>query len=174
MSEASDPRFVERLARTALSRAYQIAVSLVASRAEAEDAVQDALARALEKAGSLRNPDAAEPWFLRMVTNQCLKILRRRRLRQRLLAPFGATSPPEWITDLPSADILLDKRAELRRTLEHLDELPAKQRAAVVLRYGHDMPVSQVAELLGVSPATAKTHLVRALRALRRRMEKQR
>lgn len=165
---------VERLATTAITRAYHIAVSLLASRAEAEDAVQDALARALEKLGSVRNPEAAEAWFLQIVTNQCLRVLRRRRLRQKLLAPFGAAAPPDWISDLPSADILLDRRGDLRRTLEHLDDLPPRQRAAVVLRYGRDMPVGQVAELLGVSPATAKTHLVRALRALRKRMEKRR
>jgi RNA polymerase sigma-70 factor (ECF subfamily) len=43
-----------------------------------------------------------------------------------------------------------------------------------VLRYGHDLPVADIATLLGVEPATAKTHLVRGLARLRDLMEEHR
>jgi len=43
-----------------------------------------------------------------------------------------------------------------------------------VLRYGHDMPVATIAEMLGVELATAKTHLVRGLARLRDLMEEHR
>ena len=55
-----------------------------------------------------------------------------------------------------------------------LDDLSAQQRTALVLRYGHDLPVAEVAELLGVELATAKTHLVRGLARLRDLMEEHR
>ena len=60
------------------------------------------------------------------------------------------------------------------RVMEHghsLDGLAPKQRAAVVLRYGHDLSVAEIADILGVEPATAKTHLVRGLGRLRELME---
>lgn len=46
-----------------------------------------------------------------------------------------------------------------------------RQRAAVVLRYYLDLPVAQVAEELGCSLPTAKTHLARGIKALRQEME---
>ena len=58
--------------------------------------------------------------------------------------------------------------------LGRLDTLSAQQRAALVLRYGHDLPVLEIAQMLGVEPATAKTHLVRGLARLRDLMEEHR
>jgi RNA polymerase sigma-70 factor (ECF subfamily) len=167
-------RLAERLPESALVRAFRIAVSLLASQSDAEDAVQEALARACEAGRELRDPDAAEPWFLRVVTNQCMRILRRRRIRDRVLGLFGAAAPPDWVTDLGRADVNVHARPDLRRMLELLEQLPTQQRAALVLRYGHDMSVDEIARLLGVTRATAKTHLVRGLRALRERMERRR
>ncbi|MFJ9949306.1 sigma factor-like helix-turn-helix DNA-binding protein [Kitasatospora sp. NPDC091207] len=48
--------------------------------------------------------------------------------------------------------------------------MPARQRAAVVLRYYADLPVAQVAEELGCSLATARTHLARAMKTLRQEL----
>ncbi|HEY6178305.1 MAG TPA: sigma-70 family RNA polymerase sigma factor, partial [Kofleriaceae bacterium] len=56
------------------------------------------------------------------------------------------------------------------RLLGALDALPAMQKAAVVLRYGHDLTVDEIARLLDVSGETVKTHLKRALVRLRAQM----
>ena len=63
-----------------------------------------------------------------------------------------------------------------RRFLTRLREMgfEPQQRTALVLRYGHDLPVAEVADLLGVELATAKTHLVRGLARLRDLMEEYR
>ena len=58
--------------------------------------------------------------------------------------------------------------------LARLDQLSPQQRTALVLRYGHDLPVPEVAELIGVEVATVKTHLVRGLARLRDLMEEHR
>ena len=55
-----------------------------------------------------------------------------------------------------------------------LDDLSPQQRTALVLRYGHDLPVPEIAAMLGVELATAKTHLVRGLARLRDLMEEHR
>jgi RNA polymerase sigma-70 factor (ECF subfamily) len=65
-------------------------------------------------------------------------------------------------------------REELGALFRHLDQLSAQQRTALVLRYGHDHSVGEIAELLGVELATAKTHLVRGLARLRDLMEEHR
>ncbi len=174
-------RLIAELAEGPARRGFHIAYDLLGSRAEAEDAVQEALARACEALDRLREPAAAEAWFRRVLVNVCLRGLRRRRLRRVVRGIFPGTGepPPDAIAeDLPStpapAEDLIDQiaaRADTRRLLAALEHLPSKQRTALMLRYGQEMSVGEVAELLGVGHGTAKTHLVRGLRKLRSLME---
>ncbi|MBA3393620.1 MAG: sigma-70 family RNA polymerase sigma factor [Deltaproteobacteria bacterium] len=180
-------RLLAELAAGPARKGYGIAYDLLGNRAEAEEAVQDALARACEAIGDLRDPAAAPAWFLRIVTTQCLRTLRRRRLKRKLLgwwpakenldaAPVsesGCEDIAERMHGTPTAaprEQLAD-REELGALFGRLDELSAQQRTALVLRYGHDLPVAEVAQYLGVELATAKTHLVRGLSRLRDLME---
>jgi len=126
---------------------------------EAEDAVQEALVRAWASGSRLADLAALEPWFLRTLTNVCLSALRRRRLRRALerLWPRETASPRT-------------AGADIGRLLERLDELPARQQVALVLRYGHELGIEEIAELLGIGPGTVKTHLSRGLARLRKKM----
>jgi RNA polymerase sigma-70 factor (ECF subfamily) len=188
-------RLLAELAATPARKGYGIAYDLLGNRAEAEEAVQEALARACESIGALRDPAAAPAWFLRIVTTMCLRTLRRRRLKRRLFGwlPVKADAddnPPAFSAsnEGSSSDIAermhaanspaprqsLEDHQALGALLGRLDELSAQQRAALVLRYGHDLPVAKVAEMLGVELATVKTHLVRGLARLRDLMEEHR
>lgn len=182
-------RLLAELAEGPARRGYGIAYDLLGNRAEAEEAVQEALARACENLDDLREPGAAAGWFLRIVTTTCLRTLRRRRLRRAVFGRFfGGEEPREPSDDparslpapdevplhgttTPRADHELADRRDIAAMLGSLESLPAKQRAALVLRYGHDLPVPEVANMLGVELATAKTHLVRGLARLRELME---
>jgi RNA polymerase sigma-70 factor (ECF subfamily) len=186
-------RLLAELAAGPARRGYGVAYDLLGNRAEAEEAVQEALARACENIGDLRDPAAAPAWFLRIVTSMCLRTLRRRRLRRTLFGWLergaGETAAPQdslegdqngvaplvHATDAISGPhASLSDRERLSALLASLDDLPAKQRAALVLRYGHDLSVPEVAQMLGVEQATAKTHLVRGLARLRDLMEEHR
>jgi RNA polymerase sigma-70 factor (ECF subfamily) len=154
---------LDRLVVNASKRAYRIAHDLLRNPAEAEDAVQDALAKACESHRSLRDSDLAEAWFLRIVTTSCLRILRRRRLKHSLL---GRIDSPLLPSAPSSEQVLTDSRAAAR-VVELVQTLPPMQRAALILRYGHDLSVGDIAELTSTKPATIKTHLVRGLSRLR-------
>ena len=194
-------RLLEELAEVPARKGFAIANDLLRNRAEAEEAVQEALARACESLGDLRDPNAAAAWFLRIVTTMCLRTLRRRRLQRALFGkapvldpdvdPIGAamkelrpTSTRAVPADesmlaarmhaihaMPFTDAALTSAQDTKALLARVHELPSKQKIAVVLRYGHDLAVPQIADLLGVSRATAKTHLVRGLERLRSTME---
>jgi RNA polymerase sigma-70 factor (ECF subfamily) len=190
----SRSRLLSELAAAPARKGYGIAYDLLGNRAEAEEAVQEALARACESIGDLRDPGAAPAWFLRIVTTMCLRTLRRRRLKKKLFgwwpgkdvegadaAPIGARASADIGTDdiaermhavesVEPPDALAGRQA-LATMIGKLDDLSAQQRTALVLRYGHDMSVAQVADMLGVELATAKTHLVRGLARLRDLME---
>jgi RNA polymerase sigma-70 factor (ECF subfamily) len=185
-------RLLAELAAGPARRGFGVAYDLLGNRAEAEEAVQEALARACENIGDLRDPAAAPAWFLRIVTSMCLRTLRRRRLRRTLFgwmnrggsgeetaAPTegddGGVAALVHATDaIPGPQSSLTDREQLNALFSSLDDLPAKQRAALVLRYGHDLSVPEVANMLGVEQATAKTHLVRGLAKLRDLMEEHR
>jgi RNA polymerase sigma-70 factor (ECF subfamily) len=134
-----------------------VAYDLLGDRAEAEDAVQEALARACEGWERLRDSEALEAWFQRVVVHVSLRILRRRRIWRgfwHLLGRDETQRPDEGSPD----------GARLRAALE---ALPAMQKAALVLRYGHDLSVEEIGRHLGVGAGTVKTHLGRGLTRLR-------
>ena len=183
-------RLLGELAGAPARKGYGIAYDLLGNRAEAEEAVQEALARACESIADLRDPGAAPAWFLRIVTTMCLRMLRRRKLKRALLGwlPGKGEHDAAPQTEADHEDIAermhamqapvpaesLAKQQELGALFQRLDQLSAQQRTALVLRYGHDLPVADIATLLGVEPATAKTHLVRGLARLRDLMEEHR
>jgi RNA polymerase sigma-70 factor (ECF subfamily) len=183
-------RLLSELAGTPARKGYGIAYDLLGNRAEAEEAVQEALARACESIDDLRDPVAAPAWFLRIVTTMCLRTLRRRKLKRAILGWLpGAKDAelevkPDASTDAIAermhgpgqtapVQMLVDREA-FGALMGRLDQLSAQQRTALVLRYGHDLGVPEIAEMLGVELATAKTHLVRGLAKLRDLMEEHR
>jgi RNA polymerase sigma-70 factor (ECF subfamily) len=164
-------------ARTA-RRGQAIARDLLGDAAEAEDAVQESLARACAGWERLRAAEALDGWFYRVLTNVCLRSLRRRRLGHALRRLWsGGAVVGEEDTDAAAAWDLVDAQAprpdeglDARRVLDAVGELPVMQRAALVLRYGHDCGVGEIAAMLGVGEGTVKTHLVRGLKRLRERV----
>lgn len=181
-------RLLSELAGAPARKGYGIAYDLLGNRAEAEEAVQEALARACEAIADLRDTGAAPAWFLRIVTTMCLRTLRRRKLKRALFGWLPGKDDTEVQPDA-STDAIAERmhgpvgqapvealtdREAFGALMSRLDQLSAQQRTALVLRYGHDLGVPEIAELLGVELATAKTHLVRGLARLRDLMEEHR
>ncbi|MQS13742.1 SigE family RNA polymerase sigma factor [Streptomyces kaniharaensis] len=124
---------------------------------DATDLLHDALARVYAKRAAIRDPGATEGYVRRTMIRT--HVSRWRRTRREVLTAA--------LPDGPAA-----QEAERDEQLAAaLGALPRRQRAAVVLRYYLDLPVAQVAEELGCSVPTAKTHLARGIRALRQELE---
>jgi RNA polymerase sigma-70 factor (ECF subfamily) len=183
-------RLLAELATGPARRGFGVAYDLLGNRAEAEEAVEEALARGWVGIAVLRDPAGAPPRFLRIVTSMCLRTLRRRRLRRTIFGWLdrasddtsastegdrsGVVSLVHATEALREPHGALADRQRLTALINSLEDLPAKQRAALILRYGHDLSVPEVAHMLGVEQATAKTHLVRGLARLRDLMEEYR
>jgi RNA polymerase sigma-70 factor (ECF subfamily) len=129
------------------------AVALVAgSREAAEDAVQEALARAWERAGTeqIRSLPA---WVTRVSLNLSKSRWRRLRAEGRATESLNVASPA------PSAE----SRPDVERALAQLSR---RQREVTVLRYYLGMDLREIAETLGITDGTVKTQLSRARRTL--------
>ena len=147
--------------RARLPELLRFGRALTGSPEAAADLVQDALVKALAWAPRLRDPDALEGWFLRTLANGCIRTLRRRRVIRAFARLVGSRGEP-------AADPSVEP--DRARLLAQLDQLPAMQKAAIVLRYGHDLSLDEIAATLGISNETVKTHLKRAYARLRLRL----
>ena len=143
-----------------LDEANRVATWILGDAAAAEDAVQDAAARAWAGRDGLRDADAAAAWFGRIVVNACRDELRRRSSRPRTSA---AALAPE-IADPSSRDGETADRDEVGRAVARLK--PDFQ-VVLALRFGADLTVPAIAERLGIPEGTAKTRLRDALAAAR-------
>lgn len=144
---------VVALAACAAGRGFAIAYDLLSDRAEAEDAVQEALVRALAGLHRVREPAALEGWYYRVLSNLCIRWLRRRRVVGAFARLVAARGEP--------AAAARDLAPDHARVVAALDALPAMQKAAMVLRYGHELGLDEIADVLDVGVESVKTHLKR-------------
>ncbi|TMR16516.1 sigma-70 family RNA polymerase sigma factor [Nonomuraea turkmeniaca] len=121
-----------------------------------EDIAQEAFARLHTR--RLRDDGAALAYLRATVCN-----LTRNRLRHLRLVRLRRPDPPEPARS-SEHDVLVAE--EHRELLAAVDRLPRRQRETMVLRYWLDLSEREIAEVMGVSPGSVKTHASRALAAL--------
>lgn len=159
------PHLDEQTIRGFLATDYPRLVAAVSlacrSRAAAEDAVQEALARAWERSERGEHIESLRAWVMKVAINLVRSGLRRmraeRRARERIWSRSAELGSPR------STVAATEDAVDIGRALA---ALPRRQREATVLRYYLDLSVLEVAEALGVGEGTAKTTLFRARRAL--------
>ena len=144
----------EVLVRRYQEPVYRVALRMLGSESDAQDAGQEAFIRAWRSLARFRGDSAFATWLYRIVTNRCLNVLAARR-------------PVESLTEAhpdPGADpaTIAEHRERFRAVADSILALPAEQRAALVLREFQGLAYEEVAEVLGVSPAAVKGRIHRA------------
>ena len=140
----------------------RVAVLLTGSPTEAEDLLQASLVRLYRAWPRLGVPETAPDAYLRKILVNTRRSWWRARWRRE--SPVAAV--PDRPDPAGGADPA-DRYALGALVRSALVGLPRQQRAVLVLRYIEDLPEASVADLLGVSVGTVKTHAHRGLRALR-------
>ena len=151
----------DRLSRRHLDRAYGVALRMTGSRADAEDVVQDVFLRLWQRPDAWRPGQALfSTWLYRVVVNRCLDLKRRP-----LNADLDSVEEPQD-PDANAEDSLLD--AERSRALDSaVNQLPERQRAALVLTYTAGLRNAEAASAMDISVKAFEALLVRAKRELR-------
>ena len=154
-----------RLANGELDRAYRLAGMLLGDQHEAEDATQDALVRAWQSAGSLRDPAGFQAWFDRILVNVCRDRLRRRRRIAfvPIDAELGDDGPHAQPVHGDPFQAVLDRDQAVRA----MAGLSPDERIVLVLHYWADLTLDGVAERLGWPVGTVKTRLHHGLNEIR-------
>jgi RNA polymerase sigma-70 factor (sigma-E family) len=138
--------------------AGRLAYLLVGDADAAQDIAQDAFVRVGPRLRWLRDPEKARFYLRTTVINLCRAHWRRRKREQ------PQQEMDSWLPTQQDHGPRVDQRDEI---LTALQRLPARQRAAVVLRYYEDLSEHQTADLLGCPVGTVKSSVSRALQTLR-------
>jgi RNA polymerase sigma-70 factor (ECF subfamily) len=168
LASDAQARFVSENMR----RVFLLIYRIVGNVADAQDLTQEAFIKALQRQDQLKDLAKAAHWLSRIASNTAIDFLRRSgRVSfselEEMPEPVAVSSQ-----DSPEQSLL---RAERREYLESgLDILTDRERTALLLRDVEDMPAEQVAEHLGCSKATVRSHIANARVKLRKHFEQPR
>jgi RNA polymerase sigma-70 factor (ECF subfamily) len=154
-ARAGDGRAFEELLAPLVDPAFRLAMTMLKDREAAEDAVQESALKAWQHLGKFRSGTSLRPWFLTIVANQCRSARR---------AKWWSVERLAEITQWRSRD---DRWAERMDLDAALDRLPRHHLQVLALYYHLDLPIDEVARILGCSQGGARQRIHRALAALR-------
>jgi RNA polymerase sigma-70 factor (sigma-E family) len=151
-------------AATALYAAHyqslvRLAVLLVHDSGTAEEVVQDSFVAMHAHWRRLRDRDKTLVYLRRCVVNRSRSVLRHRMVVARVAPPA--------LPDMPSAEQAAIMLLERAAVIAALRQLPLRQREALVLRYYAELSDAQIASAMGISRGAVKSHIARAISALR-------
>lgn len=130
---------------------------LTRSRSAAEDLAQEAFLRAHRDWADIANHENPEAWVRRVAINLAMSHFRRLRAEARAVLRIGGRSA------------FIDMNPEALEFWAVVRKLPSRQAQVVALRYVEDLAVADIANTLGISEGSVKTHLHRARETLARR-----
>lgn len=140
--------------------AHALAMQILGNADDAADAVHDSLATILSRPDSYDpNKGPLKPWFIRVVRNRCLDMLRRRR------------GPAESVDDIadasPGPEESTANAQRSARIAAALAALPRDKREVIVLRDYLDLSYAELADILDIAPGTVMSRIHRARLALK-------
>lgn len=141
----------------------RLAVLLVRDVGTAEEVVQDAFVATHGRWGRLRDPDRALAYLRQAVVNRSRSALRHRGVVERHARDEGLL-PAERAAGADDAAVAGERRATV---LAALARLPERQREVLVLRHYAGLSEAEIAEALGISSGSVKTHASRGNARLR-------
>jgi RNA polymerase sigma factor (sigma-70 family) len=161
---AADDLLVAELFRAHATELVRMARLFVVDRNAAEDLVQEAFIR-LSRSLDRITDETKLVAYLRSIVLNLARDHNRRGLVSLRHQPPGDDLDPRSVEDH------LVVREDQRAVLEALATLPVRQRDCLTLRYLLDLGIPEIAETLGLSPNSVKTHLQRGLASLEPRLE---
>jgi RNA polymerase sigma-70 factor, ECF subfamily len=158
-------------------RAARIAYQYLRDVHDADEAVQDAFVKVFTHIASYREDLPFEVWFTRILVNGCLDLRKARSRRLRWVLPASSSSEttprdPVAAEASPEDRLLASERG--RHIAAAVAQLPERQRDVFTLCQIGGQSANEVSQALGLSEATVRVHLFRAIRRLRGLLEHER
>jgi RNA polymerase sigma-70 factor, ECF subfamily len=175
--DAARERFADLVSRQQ-RRAVRIAYNYLRDAHDADEAVQDAFLKVFTHITSYREEYPFEVWFTRILVNGCLDLRKARTRRLRWALPMSSQpngpTLPEPAAQGPSPEDRLMSSERAKQITTAVEQLPDRQRLVFTLCHISEHTTSEVSQALGLSEATVRVHLFRAVRKLRKLLERPR
>jgi RNA polymerase sigma-70 factor (ECF subfamily) len=167
MQEVRSETDLAALVETYSSLLFRVAHSILRSRAEAEDVVQDTFVRVIEHRSKLIDVRDMRVWLVRIAWNLALD--RKRRIKPE---QFDVGFADSLAARTVAADQALVEARQMHAVLQAIDRLPPSERAVLLLSAMDELQTAQIAEVLGKSESAVRALLFRARTHLRQRLQK--
>jgi RNA polymerase sigma-70 factor, ECF subfamily len=156
---AQEPAAQKKLFDEYSQTLYRLCFRFLNDVAEAEDAVQEVLLKALQSIDSFKGHSALSTWLYRIAVNYCLNIRRQWKWRSRLNLDFLNESEiiSEAAADNPHA--LVEKQEEKKLVQEAILQLPDRQRWAIILSRYENKSYQEIAEIMNCSVSAVESCL---------------
>jgi RNA polymerase sigma-70 factor, ECF subfamily len=170
--QAGEKELFYQLVKPYERRIYAAAFAVLRNEAEAEDAAQEAMLKALTHIRQFRAEARFSTWLTQITVNEAL--MRRRKAHSEIMEPIGerqeedGTYTPRDFADWREIPSEVLERKEIRQKLASaVAGLAAKYREVFMLRDVQHLSIEETAEALGITQASVKTRLLRARLMLR-------
>ena len=174
---AGDRVAVEQLVRDYQPQLFRLALSILDDgsqngSADAQEVTQDALLAALRSLDSYRGEAKLSTWLYSITLNLCRNRLRARQRRERVRTIFERLTTPIDAPPSQPEEVLIQKQTKLNM-FDIVQTLNEKHRLPVILRYYHNCPVAEIAQILDIPEGTVHSRLNTARKKLRNQIETQ-
>ena len=163
LCRVGDSAAIENFVRTYQQDMYRLALSILDDASEAEDTTQEALLSALRALDSFHGASSLKTWLSSITVNLCRTRLQRRQRHARLTKVLGEILRVRSLPSVEETAIQSESNEGLWRVIRGMNE---KHRIPVVLRYYHDLSVSEIAHILQIPEGTVHSRLNTARRLL--------
>jgi RNA polymerase sigma-70 factor, ECF subfamily len=163
---AGDEQAVEMLVHHYETDVFRLALSILGEPNEANDATQETFIAALKSLRMYQERTSFTAWLFTIAVNTSRSHLRKRKVLERLTRALTSIFQVDSQKQVLPEDMLIQNEAEaaIWNSLNQLDE---KHRMAIVLRYFHDLSISEISEILSVNEGTIHSRLHTAREKLR-------
>lgn len=152
-------------------RIFRYSLAFLRDHDAAETVTQDCFLRAFQSLNSFREECKLQTWLMRIAVNLVRDHVRNRRFHFWKNARVSSVRPLENFIENSGAGDSPEKTLILRQQVgviwKHADRLPDRQKTVFLLRFVEDMDILEIVAATGMKEGTVKTHLFRALKALR-------
>jgi RNA polymerase sigma-70 factor (ECF subfamily) len=170
LSPAGQLELQNRFVQDNMRRVFLLIYRIVRNVDDAQDLTQEAFIKALQRQEQLKDLEKSAHWLSRIATNTAIDFLR---CAGRVNFTDIEDAPPAALRSYAESAEQRVLRAEHRSHLEAgLDLLTGRERLALLLRDVEDLPAEEVAQQLGCSKATVRSHIANARVKLRRFMKR--
>ncbi len=149
---------------------YNVCYRMLGNAAEAEDAAQEVFIRAFFKLDTYDSKRKFSSWLFSIASHYAIDLLRKRRIQ---VVSWDDLPPWRWLPsdDSPQPEEAILEAEATQAVHALLNTLPADYRAAVILKYWHNMPYEEIAQTLNTTVSAIKSKLFRARKMLAKTAE---